>query len=118
MEITFVYIGEPVPAARVRVTRNGTFTPAKYRDYKRAFSAALRGFLYKQYATTTHDVHIKASFYRKNNIRVDIDNLFKGLADSLVDAGILLDDSQIVSCELEKLVDRDNPRVEFSITTR
>ena len=33
--------GDPIPAARARVTRFGTYTPAAYRIYKQALSVYL-----------------------------------------------------------------------------
>lgn len=62
---------------------------------------------------------IRMSFYNKDNRRHDLDNMVSSVLDLLVDAGYLEDDHcKIVSSMLVVFcgVDRENPRVEVTIT--
>lgn len=94
--------GDPVPAARARVTRFGTYTPLSYRKYKTALAEALRqAFKPMDASSFYYDLKpedrrfgVRASFYRSTFQRTDVDNLLK----SVMDAGTAIlwpDDSQI-----------------------
>lgn len=59
------------------------------------------------YTKFTSDVSIKVQFYfkqSKKNKKCDVDNRFKALLDSLVDAGILADDTLVVHIEGDKII--------------
>lgn len=66
-----------------------------------------------------YPVNIEYLFYRKNNIRCDMNNLISAMDDILVKYGILADDNfKIVAghdgCRVR--VDKNYPRVEVKIT--
>lgn len=61
-------------------------------------------------------LHIKFLFYRKNNIRVDLSNLYEFPQDVLQRAGIIENDCIIESHDgSRKFVDAENPRTEIYI---
>lgn len=125
--ISFVFPGEPVAAARPRVTARGTFTPAEYRVWKNTLTTLLRVKFAEQVQqvppTRTNQrtkwikqnrYHLDVTVYRSKNVG-DIDNFYKGVADALEDAGILANDSQIDLMTGRKLIDKRQPRVEFTL---
>lgn len=64
------------------------------------------------------EVHMDIQLYRPDNRQRDLSNTRKAVEDALVKAGVLDDDSQIVSDSGSKRhpPDKANPRVEVSIT--
>ena len=93
---------EPKPAPRPRFGRRA-YMPAEYVAYK-----AQIGELVKLQCTTplTENLKLQITFRRKYKVQSrrygDLDNLVKGVLDSL--NGILfLDDSQVVSLTAEKV---------------
>lgn len=91
--------GEPKPKGRPRMnTRTGkAYTPAKTRAYEEfaayTFRLAMQGS-----EPIEGDVSMTLEFYRKDNVRADIDNMIKAVADSA--NGIVYDDDkQIVSLQ-------------------
>jgi len=110
VKIEFTFPGEPIPASRPRLSRWGAFTPKRYAEYKRAFAKALRGL-----AMLTGDLKLTMCFYRSNKRKVDIDNLMKATMDALQDAGVIENDAQIVDVIASKRVDRERPRVDFTL---
>jgi Holliday junction resolvase RusA-like endonuclease len=121
----FSFDGEPIPAMRPRVTRNGTFTPLAYRQYKNRLALALRhGFGHLVSIPASGDkarssylksyrYRLKITAYRSNNRPVDADNLSKSVLDALQDAGILANDSQVDELFCRKCVDTTSPRIEI-----
>ncbi len=111
--VRFVVSGDPVPKARPRVTRHGTYTPQRTRDYEEAAGWAYReagGSLFEG------DVGLRMTFWRHTRQRVDLDNLIKGIADGL--NGIAWsDDSQIVYLEASKNYGSADPRAEVEVWT-
>ena len=114
--------GDPIPAARARVTRFGTYTPASYRKYKQALSIYLKGSL-KPLGPESflHDLDpedrvygLRAFFYRRTFQRTDVDNLLK----SVMDAGtsiIWQDDSQVTEVFGKVIRGSEDPRIEILI---
>lgn len=106
----------PVPCPRPRVTKSGiTYYPKRYSDYKKALALILR----QQYGNreALDFYYLSAEFYfsypkshpKKGRVeaapmrkRCDLDNLAKGLMDSLQDAGVILDDRQLSAIDLSK----------------
>ena len=114
--------GDPIPAARARVTRFGTYTPAAYRKYKQALSVYLKGALTPLSEDSFfHDLDpedrvygLRAFFYRHTFQRTDVDNLLK----SVMDAGTAIiwpDDSQVTEVFGKVIRGSDDPRVEILI---
>lgn len=126
--IEFTFHGEPVPAARPRVTRNGSFTPEKYAAYKKSLTAALNaeyGFYGWDIPPTTVPTErqkwMKANRYRLaitayvSSLRADWDNLGKTVSDAIEQAGIIANDSQIDDAQVLKVRDKASPRVEIKL---
>jgi crossover junction endodeoxyribonuclease RusA len=103
--------GEPVPKARVRVTRRGTYTPAKTLHHEMDIEILARQFIK---TPVRGPIVFDADFFMGNNRRVDWDNLAKCATDAL--NGIAwADDSQIVQAHVGKWVDREQPRTELRV---
>jgi Holliday junction resolvase RusA-like endonuclease len=108
---TITIKGNPIPKARPRVTRTGTYTPQRTKAWEQ--EVALR---YKEAQGPRFDgfVSLEMKFYRSDARRVDLDNLEKAVCDAL--NGIAYgDDWQIIRKCSAKEIDRDNPRVEIKI---
>ena len=93
---------EPKPCPRPRFGKRA-YMPAEYVAYKAAIGALVKS---KCKTPTTENLKLQITFrrnYRADSRRFgDIDNLVKGVLDSL--NGILfLDDSQVVSLTAEKV---------------
>lgn len=86
----------------------------KVRDWKQTTALQLNRYKVK----FDKRVQIDFMFYVKDNRRRDLENMISGCQDSLVDAGILKDDSwqwlRINSADAK--IDRENPRSEMIIT--
>ena len=125
LEFTFPFA--PVPASRPRVTTRGTFTPKRYRDFKKALALAL----FKEFGFWAWDIppvgHKERSKYLKTHrygLVVDAyldkdtgdwDNYGKCVSDALEQAGIIANDKQIDSGTVNKSIDRKNPRLEIRL---
>ena len=115
----FTVPGEPVSKARARTTiKDGkatTYTPAS----TVAAEEVIRGYYLageRHFTTNVERVGVRIFFYRKNNIRRDIDNLAKLLLDALNKVA-WADDSQINELILWRGRDKDDPRTEILIYT-
>jgi Holliday junction resolvase RusA-like endonuclease len=116
----FTVPGEPVSKARARTTiKDGkavTYTPAA----TVAAEEVIRGYyLAGERHFVDADVErigVRIFFYRKNNIRRDIDNLAKLLLDALNKVA-WADDSQINELILWRGRDKKNPRSEILVYT-
>ena len=80
------------------------------KDYERAFflQCPIRGLNISKYFKLTVDV-----FYE--NMRPDLDNCFKVLLDCLQQCKAIKNDRYCVEIHGRKLVDKNNPRIEFTI---
>ena len=66
-----------------------------------------------------HEVELQATYYHKCKRRRDPDNLvalLKYPIDGLVLGGLLIDDDMITIKPVNRLIDKDNPRLEMVIT--
>lgn len=122
MLCTIMVKGDPVPAARARVTRFGTYTPARYNKYKQALSVYLKQALKPlPDASFFYDLNakdriygVRALFYRSTFQRTDVDNLLK----SVMDAGTSIiwpDDSQVAEVFGRVFRGSHDPRIEILI---
>ena len=116
----FIVPGEPVSKARARTTmKDGkavTYTPAAtvaaeevIRGY---YLAGERHFV----GADVERIGVRIFFYRKNNIRRDIDNMAKLILDALNKVA-WADDHQIDELILWRGRDKDDPRTEVLIYT-
>lgn len=102
-EFTFTIPGHPIPC--VRTTQKQKWVSEsykKYQGYKSRVNAFLTGEILKQYKKLikiTSEVSINCTFYISNGVRGDIDNLVKGIFDSIQDSktqsGIIKNDKQV-----------------------
>ena len=60
-------------------------------------------------------VEVEITYYFGNRRKNDIDNFSKVILDSITDAGIWEDDSQIAKMTIIKKYDKENPRIEIQI---
>jgi Holliday junction resolvase RusA-like endonuclease len=93
--IRFTLSGPVVPKARARVTRNGTYLPRRYREWKEAAVNLLIIQARELELTATIHEGAAVSILLKGKYpkRGDLDNIAGAILDVLVDAGILLDDA-------------------------
>ena len=117
MKLKFSIPIEPIPQPRARVTRNGTYQPAKIRAYKaiirKAALAAMNGK-----PPMTGEVHCSIRLYRKYKSTSrrfgDCDNLYKAITDAMNEI-VYKDDSQITKCTVEKFT-APSPLVEITLS--
>lgn len=126
--------GNPVPQPRARVSRKGwAYTPSKHPilAYRAAIERAARetglrvqgpAALYVEAIFERPPSHWGAHALKKNAPqwpRADGDNLLKGIADALTDAGIWKDDGQVVDWRIRKrFASRSEPaRTVIRVTT-
>lgn len=95
--VRFTIPGRPVPAARPRVTRNGTYYPRRYQTWLDSAKVyARQAWLGK--APLEGDVEVHAAFYGARDT-ADIDNLTKGALDA-ISGSIINDDKQVAVLRL------------------
>lgn len=123
----FTFDGEPIPAMRPRVTRNGTFMPLAYRQYQMRLALSLRqsfgrlgnfpptGDKARSAYLKAHRYRLEIKAYRSNKRQVDADNLSKSVLDALQNAGIVANDSQVDELFCRKCVDPTSPRIEICL---
>lgn len=90
----FTLHGAVVPKARARVTRNGTYHPHRYQNWK----AIAIGLLFDQAKAQLLDIPIQKASVQidligKHPRRGDLDNVAGSILDALVQAGILRNDN-------------------------
>lgn len=97
----FTLAGCIVPKARARVTRNGTYHPHRYRDWKSATIFTFRAQAVELGLTTPlSGVEITIQLLGKHPRRGDLDNIAGSILDALVQSGVLKDDSLSVVSSL------------------
>ena len=95
------------------ITINGHSSLAKQKalkEYEKSFflQCSIRGEMISNYFRLNLDV-----FYE--NMRPDLDNSFKILLDSLQSCKSIKNDRYCVEIHARKLIDKENPRIEFTI---
>lgn len=108
-----VHLGEPVPKARARVTRRGTFTPKRTVKSECDLAWVLQAHIVRR--PLAGPLALVALFYRSDQRICDADNLLKLVKDAGNRAQIWHDDSQIVACAALVDVDTDNPRTVIAL---
>lgn len=119
--IDFVVNGPPIAWHRPEQTKTGhTFKNKLDKEFQKAIansaSAAIARAYYGSRNTWKLDseFHVHATFYVKDLVRRDIDNLEKNILDGM--NGIVWnDDSQVVKVTKEKRLDRARPRVDVTV---
>ncbi len=110
MRISFTLPWRTMPKARPRVTKNNTYMPPKYAQWKKDVAEYI-GIQYPRTQlvrplslvvnfgseeTYVELVEYDTDFKRSKYVRGDIDNLLGGLMDALQDSGLMANDSQVV----------------------
>lgn len=127
--IKFTIPGKPQGKGRPRVTRNGTYTPQKTKDYERlvqhSFMAAkchslvgeLKASIMCYYPIPKNTNKKRLAMMQSKiilpTVKPDLDNVAKAVLDAL-NGFAYKDDNQIVELSINKVYS-DNPRVEVEI---
>lgn len=108
--LSFEVPGQPVAKARPRVTRRGTYTPKRTRDYERAVGEAALVAWAARRVTIAGPVAVEVEFTMKvaqkrlwgnfHPVRPDVDNLAKVLLDGL--HAIMADDASVARLSATK----------------
>lgn len=86
------------------------------------FEKAIVPYLYiikSEMGIIDYPVNVKAIYYRGNKRRIDLTNCHEALHDAMVKSGLLLDDNRdfIAATDGSRVFyDKDNPRIELTIT--
>ena len=116
MSVEITHPGEPISKSNALKRGKGkhVYKDKKYVEYEQALreAAAEAMFLDPPYEGPCH---IELRFYFKTYRRKDLTNMPKTACDAL-NGIVYLDDTQIVSAEMMKLYDKENPRVEIIVT--
>jgi Holliday junction resolvase RusA-like endonuclease len=108
-----IFRGDPVPAARARVTRKGgAYYPKTYAVYRKNLRASLEEALRATEAEPDAESKfgLKAVFFRRSRQRTDVDNLLKAICDACTGL-IWHDDSQVIETFGRVCYDSQDPRV-------
>jgi Holliday junction resolvase RusA-like endonuclease len=115
--LVFTVTGNPIPKQSTRFDGKGhAHTDPRITAWSNSMAWAAQQAImqYPGWEIFTGDVVVVAEFVRGNKMRVDLDNLFKCLADSL--NGIVWeDDKQIIDLHITKSFDKDNPHIRVMI---
>lgn len=110
---------KPIPAPRPRVTRNGTYNDQKYTNYKKAISMVAKS---KIKEPSDAPIFMKIEFFfeipkswskakreaaKWHTSRPDLDNLQKGIKDSL-NGVAYIDDAQVCFMQVWKQYAQEN----------
>lgn len=131
-KIELVIEGEPVAKGRPKLSRYGTYTPKKTKDYEELVKKAWNESKYADFEPLETAIKISVVFYRgiqksgskqikdaKNKglilptIKPDIDNYMKSILDGL-NGLAYVDDSQVCSIKASKMYSA-YPRVEVVV---
>tara|TARA_Y100000310_G_scaffold217314_1_gene218386 strand:- start:3026 stop:3484 length:459 start_codon:yes stop_codon:yes gene_type:complete len=113
--VEFAHPGEPISKSNAYKRGRGKsfYKDAKYVEYEETLQQAAIEAMGDN-PPFEGPCHITLRFYFKTYRRKDLTNMPKTACDALNDI-VYLDDTQIVSAELEKLYDKENPRVEIIV---
>lgn len=121
--MTLTILGNPITKKNsfqmARNPKTGAMFPVQSKAYKGYQTAALKQLKTMKIETIDYPVNVCYRFYMRARRPVDGLNLSGALDDILVKAGVLADDNRdIVASHDGTLVlhDKDNPRVEITIT--
>lgn len=123
--LRFVVPGNPVPAARPRVTRGRTFMPKGATEHLECIRYYAADACSVRFPKGTA-VRVRVDFYQSNALRMDIDNLAKLVLDGMLPMvhratgtvgwpGVFDDDSQVTELVARKLRDTESPRTEVEV---
>lgn len=115
--IRITVTGDAIPAARPRFSGHHAYQPKRNREYReRVQTAASAAMVGRE--PMTGAVAVCVRLYRKykptSRNYGDVDNHLKAIFDGMIQI-VLKDDAQIVSCLVEKHLDKVNPRAEVTV---
>jgi Holliday junction resolvase RusA-like endonuclease len=102
----FAQLGAPVPKARARTVRGGSYTPPRTKAAQEALAWAFKGACRRP--PLSGNVALLAIFYRPDMQVLDTDNLLKMVLDAGTQAGMWKDDCQVTA--LAGLVEYDKAK--------
>lgn len=109
--------GEPIPAARPRISGRRVYQPKRNVEYRQRVQAsalaAMRGSEPFEGAIAA-TVRLYRKIKRTARLFGDVDNHLKAIFDGLNQI-VFVDDAQIVRCLVEKFTDKARPRAEIEI---
>jgi Holliday junction resolvase RusA-like endonuclease len=103
--VALVYVADPVPASRPRVSKWGTYYSGKYKEYLRHSQAALPKAAFPLEGDLELDlefVAVRPKTTKRSNPRGDIDNYAKAIMDTITKLGYWNDDDQVVTATMHK----------------
>lgn len=103
--VAILYVTDPVPASRPRVSKFGTYYSGRYKQYLKHSVAAIpkAGFpLQGDLGIDMEFVCKKPKTTKRTNPRGDIDNYAKAIMDAITKLGYWEDDDQVVTATMHK----------------
>lgn len=113
VKIEFFVRTQPIPKQSYRHSSKGGYQPARVKNWEEIVGWTARNAMIGK-DMLKGDLLVRLDFRRKDKRRVDLDNLCKGVTDSLQGI-VFVDDSQIVELHATKLHDPDAPGVLVSV---
>lgn len=115
--ISFEVEGDAIPAARPRFSGRHAYQPKRNREYReRVQSAASAAMVGRE--PLTGAVAVCVRLYRRYKPTTkqfgDVDNHLKAIFDGM-NQSVFKDDAQVISCLVEKYLDKVNPRAEITV---
>lgn len=110
--LSFWIPGSCVPKARARVTRNGTYFPKRYQEWRRLAETEILIALKPSEKALLPIQRAEVRILLQGKHRGDIDNISGSCLDALTSAQVLLDDR--LSC-LPRLVIEHDPKGECGV---
>jgi Holliday junction resolvase RusA-like endonuclease len=111
-KVRFTHPGEPRTKSNSHYFFKGRMViPKRVRDYEKSLKETAANYMKNSgKRPTTRLVKVKAIYYLGTKRRKDLQNLPKSTCDAL-EGVVFNDDSQIHKLQIEKKLDRKNPRV-------
>lgn len=97
--VSFVYVADPVPASRPRVSKFGTYYSGRYKQYLVHAKASIPKAAFPLEGDLCIDIEFavqKPKTTKRTNPRGDIDNYAKAMMDVITKLGYWEDDDQVV----------------------
>lgn len=105
--VVFCVHGNPLPKQSYRASRGGGYTDPRIKDWQDIVSWKAREAMI-DHQIFEGPVEVWITFWRKDSIRVDCDNLSKAVCDALNNI-VFMDDRQIVDLHIRKRVNQYTP---------
>jgi len=116
--VAFTFKGEPLTKSNNYFFKGHIFVPTKIRKYEKSLENYAKSVMqknYPNYGLLDRPIHMTIHYYLGTKRRKDIVNLPKTTTDALNEV-VYEDDSQIAECHIFRHLDRENPRLEITIS--